>query len=124
MEAESGVVRDIKWPSGLGTGYRECQPMPAEAVEGGFSMRVEDSGALSLQARDENTRVEDSGALLQQVEGPNGLPRGGTTSWAPRDLWPPGWSDFVGTSILNPFNTSGRGNGHFWPQKRTSWLRK
>ena len=30
-------------------------------------------------------RVEDSGALLQQVEGPDGPPRGETTSWAPQD---------------------------------------
>ena len=45
----------------------ECHPAPAGSVTG----------------RPESTSVEDSGALLQQVEGPNGLPRGRTTSRAP-----------------------------------------
>ena len=54
------------------TRYRETperQPTPAGSVVSGAEMRV-----------------EDSGALLQQVEGPNGPPRGRTTSWAPQDL--------------------------------------
>eukprot|EP00919_Chromeraceae_sp_WS-2016_P038231 GHVR01091289.1.p1 GENE.GHVR01091289.1~~GHVR01091289.1.p1 ORF type:complete len:188 (+),score=20.54 GHVR01091289.1:430-993(+) len=33
----------------------------------------------------DRTSAEDSEALAQQVEGPNGLPRGGATSWAPQE---------------------------------------
>eukprot|EP00920_Eleutheroschizon_duboscqi_P028113 GHVT01068633.1.p2 GENE.GHVT01068633.1~~GHVT01068633.1.p2 ORF type:complete len:120 (+),score=0.11 GHVT01068633.1:52-411(+) len=66
------------------TRYRETperQPMPAEDVRS-------EAGSM---------RVEDSGALPQQVEGPDGPPRGGTTS--------------LGTSKPGHFNTSGPGNG-------------
>ena len=40
--------------------------------------------AGSVTGRPESMSVEDSGALLQQVEGPNGLPRGGATPRAPQ----------------------------------------
>eukprot|EP00919_Chromeraceae_sp_WS-2016_P038227 GHVR01091282.1.p1 GENE.GHVR01091282.1~~GHVR01091282.1.p1 ORF type:complete len:197 (+),score=33.97 GHVR01091282.1:430-1020(+) len=33
----------------------------------------------------DRTSAEDSEASSQQVEGPNGLPRGGATSWVPQD---------------------------------------
>ena len=51
-------------------GTPDHQPTPAGSVTGG----------------PESMSVEDSGALLQQVEGPNGLPRGGATSRAPQDF--------------------------------------
>ena len=49
-------------------GTPDHPPTPAESVTGG----------------PESMSVEDSGALLQQVEDPNGLPRGGATQRAPQ----------------------------------------
>ena len=61
--------------------------MPAEDVESGSS-----------------TRVEDSGALPQQVEDPNGPPRGGTTSWEPQDLVTWSTPAAAETDIFGPRN--------------------